>query len=193
MLVNKEIFDFEHTYVRLHENFVSYYANALCEALEIDPYRVNIAAFYHDHGKYKWPKDLFTKSKLDKADWQVIKRHPSDSIEVIFKTMPDRRNEFLRGDPSIADLILMHHEKPDGSGYYGIKDIPVEVAILSISDIFDACLSDRTYRKGMDIETSICNALVPFTGYLNAKGYDTRYIEKVLRKSAMKFKFEKVR
>lgn len=192
MLQSLEVFDFEHTYIRFHENFVSYYTNAICTAYELDPYRINIAAFYHDHGKYKWSKELFIKKELEPEDWNVIKKHPSDASDIIFRIMPDKRSEFLKGDPSIAELILMHHEKPDGSGYYRIKDIPVESVILSIADIFDACLSDRFYRKGMDEKKAIETALGPYSDYLNKKGYGAKTVKEILKKSALRFKFERV-
>lgn len=192
MLKNLRVFDFEHTYIRLHENFVSYYTNTICAALELDPYRINVAAFYHDHGKYKWPGELFTKKGLDPTDWKAIKKHPADASDVIFRVMPDKRSEFIKGDPSIAELILMHHEKPDGSGYYKMKDIPVESVVLSIADIFDACLSDRFYRKGMNEEKAIGIALSPYADYLNKKGYSAKTVEEILKKSAMRFKFERV-
>lgn len=192
MLQSLEAFDFEHTYIRLHENFVTYYTNAICLALELDPYRINIAAFYHDHGKYRWPRNLFTKKNLTPSDWKMIRRHPSDAADVIFRIMPDKRGEFIKGDPSIADLILLHHEKPDGKGYYGIRDIPVESAVLSIADIFDACLSDRFYRKGMSEKDAISAAMDPFREYLDRNGYGAETVEGVLRKSAMRFKFERV-
>ena len=192
MLLNLGIFDFEHTYIGLHENFVSYYTNAICLALELDPYRVNIAAFYHDHGKYLWPRELLTKKELSEKDWAIIKRHPATAADVIFRTMPDKRNEFIRGDPSVADLILMHHEKPDGSGYYRIKDLPVESVVLSVADIFEACMSDRIYRKGMKEEDALMCALTPFKDYLDRKGFSSKKLEEILRRSAMRFKIERV-
>lgn len=192
MLQRLEVFDFEHTYVRLHENFVSYYTCAICTALELDPYRINIAAFYHDHGKYKWPKELFTKAELTNKDWETIKRHPSDASDIIFRIMPDRRAEFIKGDPSVADLILLHHEKPDGSGYYGIRDIPIESIILSVADIFDACLSDRIYREGMNVESALKAAVEPYADYLDMRGYSSSLVRGILKKYALKFKFERV-
>ena len=50
----------------------------------------------------------------------------------------------------VADLILRHHEKWNGTGYpIGLKgeEIPIECRILSIVDAFDAMTNDRPFRK----------------------------------------------
>ena len=172
--------DFIHTYVRLHENLVAYYANVLCQAFEIDPQKAVFAAYFHDHGKYKWDNDLFVKQRLTVEDWNVIKKHPKDGVDVTLNLMSERKHFLLKGSPSIADMIYLHHEKPDGSGYYSVKDIPIEVVILEIADVFDACLSDRPYRPAMGKEESLNIAINPFVNYLACYGYNQDFIKKTL-------------
>ncbi|AEA33600.1 HD-GYP domain-containing protein [Hippea maritima] len=179
-------FDFMHTYVRLHGNLVAYYANTLCRAFGISPRKVVFAAYFHDYGKYKWDYDLFTKPELSEEDWEEIKKHPKESVEIVLKMMPERKDLLLEGSPSILDLIYLHHEKPDGSGYYGVKDIPVESAIISISDIFDSCVSDRPYRKTMSDNDAIEIALQLYGGYLDLHGYSSDVAREVLKKSVTK-------
>ncbi len=178
--------DFIHTYVRLHENLVAYYANVLCRTFEIDPQRVVFAAYFHDHGKYRWNSDLFVKPKLSEDDWSVIKKHPEDGVNVILDLMPERKSFLFEGSPSIADLIYLHHEKPDGSGYYGVKDIPIESAIISVSDIFDSCLSDRPYRKTMPEEQAVKLALEFYGDFLDSQGYSSYTAKKALENSIAK-------
>ena len=51
------------------------------------------------------------------------------------------------------DIPYCHHEKWDGSGYpRGLKgeEIPFAARIFAIIDVWDALVSDRPYRKGMD-------------------------------------------
>ncbi len=178
--------------VRIHEDMVAYYTHVLCLDLGINPEKATWAAMYHDHGKFLWDMDLFTLpfSKMTKEHWEIIRNHPRSAGEVIFTEMPLEKYRFLKGDPSIMDLIILHHEKPDGSGYYGVKDIPVEAAIISIADVFDACLSDRPYRDSMMVETALEQSLKPFRKYLKKEGYDPKEVERCLKKSAIKLQAE---
>src|SRR5437660_5516449 len=50
--------------------------------------------------------------------------------------------------------IRHHHERWDGTGYpdtLGGEMIPLQVRILSVSDVFDALTSDRPYRQAMSV------------------------------------------
>jgi HD-GYP domain-containing protein (c-di-GMP phosphodiesterase class II) len=56
--------------------------------------------------------------------------------------------ESLGVDP-VADWVLRHHERWDGSGYPGGlagDDIPLGARIIFVADAFDAMTSDRIYR-----------------------------------------------
>ena len=58
----------------------------------------------------------------------------------------------------ISDLILLHHEKWDGSGYpMGLSGeaIPIECRILALVDAFDAMTNDRPYRKALSFDDAI--------------------------------------
>ena len=50
----------------------------------------------------------------------------------------------------ISDICLYHHERVDGRGYSGKKDIPFYVQIISVCDVFDALVSDRIYQEGYE-------------------------------------------
>ncbi len=186
------ISDFTHTYVRLHENLVAYYVHILSGSLQIDPQKIAFAAIFHDHGKYTWKQDLFHKTNLTDEDWVTIKKHPEISVDIALKFIPERKAFILDGSPSIADIIYLHHEKPDGSGYYGIKDIPLEVAVLEVADVFDACLSDRPYRSAMEKEKALNIAVSPFIDYFVDKGYGQNFIETTLRKTFMQNTITKI-
>lgn len=181
----QEQFGLYNTYVRLHESLVAYYSSVLCQLYEIDPQKVGSAAIYHDHGKFLWDKSLMLKPFLSREDWRVIKRHPLDSIEIIRAYLPETAKRFSKGDPSVNDIIYLHHERPDGSGYYGIRDLPIEAVILSIADIFDSCLSDRPYRKAMSLDVAILEAFSPFEDFLIKKGYSPDAAKRVLAESVI--------
>ena len=86
---------------------------------------------------------LFKKGSLSKDEWEIMHQHAEKGYRIA------RSSTDLSG---IADLILKHHERWDGSGYpLGIsgEEIPAECRILSIVDAFDAMTNDQPYRKAM--------------------------------------------
>lgn len=96
----------------------------------------------HDIGKIAIDERILNKpSKLDDKEWEIIKTHPEIGYRII-STAPEYAE--------IAEDILSHHERYDGTGYpRGIKgkDIPLRVRIISIADAYDAMISERPYRK----------------------------------------------
>ena len=105
----------------------------------------------HDMGKIGIPHDILNKpGPLTDQEWIVMKQHPEIGYKIC---MP--LGETLG---SALDVIRYHHEKMDGSGYpYGLKDqeIPTVARIMAVADIYDALVTDRPYRKGMDRDKSI--------------------------------------
>ncbi len=103
---------------------------------------LNLLAQVHDLGKVGIPDDiLFKPGPLTDDEWEIMKQHPEKGYRIA-SSSPD-----LSG---IADLILKHHEKWDGSGYpLGVsgQDIPLECRILAVVDAFDAMTQDRPYAK----------------------------------------------
>lgn len=104
----------------------------------------------HDLGKVGIPDNiLFKKGSLTDQEWETMRLHPEKGYRIAI-TSPD-----LSG---IAELILKHHEKWDGSGYpLGLKgeEIPIECRILSIVDAYDAMTNDRPYQKARDAREAL--------------------------------------
>ena len=79
--------------------------------------------------------------------------------------MADYETTSLRGQKilnntffsDIADIVLYHHERIDGRGYYGLKgeDIPLESRIIAVADTFSALRTYRIYRPAKSIEETI--------------------------------------
>jgi len=155
----------------------------LMESAGADFRRTKIAACYHDAGKLLWPEELFHKPNklLGRKDWETIYSHPENGASMLEQTcLPDCSGQtglpttvrqagdgaFCSGNPSVVDLVFLHHEKPDGSGYYRVKDLPVEVGFLSICDVFEACMNDRLYRKAMPKNVAVQTAVSPWESFL---------------------------
>lgn len=106
---------------------------------------LRLFAKFHDIGKVGIPDNiLFKPGPLTTDEYKEMKRHS----EIGFK--------IAQGSPDLAkisDWILKHHEHWNGRGYpLGLKgeEIPLECRMLGIVDAYDAMVSDRPYRKGLD-------------------------------------------
>lgn len=101
-----------------------------------------LSALLHDIGKLFIPIDLLEKPiPISKEEHETIAKHPILGYDFIKNWVIDSR---------IKSCILLHHERCDGSGYpYGTKadKLPEFVKIMSIADVFDAMVSNRSYRN----------------------------------------------
>lgn len=104
-----------------------------------------VGAILHDLGKILVPQEVLNKpSKLTAEEFDIIKKHPKDGFDIL-------KDEFNLSAIS-RNIILMHHEKCDGSGYplNAHRDQIHELTkLVTICDVFDAMTADRPYRKGI--------------------------------------------
>ncbi|MDY6827018.1 MAG: diguanylate cyclase [Bacillota bacterium] len=111
---------------------------------------LSLVAQVHDLGKVGIPDSiLFKKGGLTDEEWAIMRQHPEKGYRIA-QTSPELTH--------VADLILRHHEKWDGTGYpLGLKGekIPVECRVLLIVDAYDAMTNDRPYRRAMSKEEAI--------------------------------------
>jgi response regulator RpfG family c-di-GMP phosphodiesterase len=96
----------------------------------------------HDIGKMGVPDQILRKTgPLTESEWDEMRRHPQLAHDLLSPIT------YLHG---ALDIPYCHHEHWDGSGYpRGLHgdQIPLAARIFSVVDIWDALLSDRTYRK----------------------------------------------
>lgn len=131
-----------------HSERVSKIAAAIAFAMEMDSEKINkieIAGLMHDIGKIGIDETILNKSEsLLEWEWEEIKKHPEAGWRILSSS-----KEFT----DMAQYILFHHERWDGTGYpEGLKgkQIPLEARIIAIADAYDAMTKDRPYRKAMD-------------------------------------------
>ncbi|MBN2514613.1 MAG: HD domain-containing protein [Deltaproteobacteria bacterium] len=134
-------------YTENHCYRVSIYVSKIARYLGMDPDQIDdlrSAALLHDLGKLEISRELLYKaSMLSDEEYSGIKKHVNKGVEMM---------DPLSGSLGrIIPIILAHHEKFDGSGYFKTegKNIPLEARILSLADVYDALVSDRPYRKAM--------------------------------------------
>ena len=108
-----------------------------------------LAASLHDLGKLAIPEEILRKpGPLDDAERLVLERHPQIGYRML---------ESLGVDP-LADLVLHHHERWDGTGYperLAGDAIPLGARIIFVADAFDAMTSDRVYRPRRSDEEAL--------------------------------------
>jgi len=111
---------------------------------------VRISAALHDIGKIAVPSEILTKpGRLSHLEMEMVRTHPQNAYDIL-KT--------IAFPYPIAQIILQHHERMDGSGYpQGLKDreILLEARILGIADVIEAMSSHRPYRPAMGIDAAI--------------------------------------
>ncbi len=129
-----------------HAAAVARYARALAadmNASEADQELVHTAGLLHDIGKFALPDRILKADVLSDDDWSVIKRHPQDGATLVGR---------LDGYGPVADAILYHHEKVDGSGYpAGLigSEIPLASRIIAVCSTYDTMTARETYRSPM--------------------------------------------
>jgi diguanylate cyclase (GGDEF)-like protein/putative nucleotidyltransferase with HDIG domain len=100
-----------------------------------------LAASLHDLGKLAVPEEILRKpGALTEPERIVLERHPQIGFRML---------ESLGVDP-VADWVLHHHERWDGSGYPdGLpgERIPLGARIIFVADAYDAMISERVYRR----------------------------------------------
>lgn len=155
LLNHKEISNNHLTEIKTHDNYTYVHSLNTCvialffgiqlsypKSRLID---LGVGALLHDIGKTKIPKEILNKSgKLTEEEFAIMKSHSILGYEMVEKLgyISERAKK----------VILEHHERIDGSGYpKGLdeKKISKFAKITAISDVYDAIISDRVYRKGV--------------------------------------------
>ena len=111
---------------------------------------IHMAAIIHDVGKINVPAEILSKpSRLMETELALIKVHSQAGYEIV------KEIEFPW---PIAEVILQHHERIDGSGYpqgFSGKDILIEAKILAVADVVEAMSSNRPYRPALGIDKAL--------------------------------------
>ncbi len=149
-------------------------ACAIAEEMGFAPEQVEViqvAGLLHDIGKLSLPQELLNKSgKLTDTEFQLIKTHSQTGYDIL------KSVEFPW---PIADIVIQHHERMNGSGYpSGIKEdeILIEARILGVADVVEAMNSYRPYRPPLGIDKAL-EQISRNSGIL----YDPRMVDACVR------------
>jgi diguanylate cyclase (GGDEF)-like protein/PAS domain S-box-containing protein len=110
-------------------------------------YILKSVGLLHDIGKIAIDENILNKpGKLSNDEWEEIKRHPEKGYRIL-STVNDMSE--------MAEYVLAHHERWDGTGYpKGLRgeEIPYVSRIIAIADAYDAMTSERSYRNALPKE-----------------------------------------
>lgn len=137
----------------IHNYRVSIYAVRLAEKLGLarqDIQRLIKGAFLHDVGKLGIRDNILLKpGRLDETEFEEMKTHVQHGMDIV------ARSSWLQ---DAEEVVGQHHQKFDGTGYYGGKqgkDIPLNARIFAIADVFDALTSKRPYKEPMSFDKAM--------------------------------------
>jgi len=140
-------------YTAGHQQRVTQLASALAQEMglsEKEVEGVKMASLIHDIGKISIPAELLSKpGKLTEIEFCLVKTHAQAGYEIL---------KDIEFSWPIAQIVLQHHERLDGSGYpFGLKDkkILLEAKIIGVADVVEAMASHRPYRPALGIEKAL--------------------------------------
>ncbi|QTA88427.1 PAS domain-containing protein [Desulfonema magnum] len=140
-------------YTAGHQRHVADLACAIAEEMGLSPERIEgirMAGIVHDLGKIRVPASILSKpARLTEHEFGIIKDHPQVAYDILKK---------IDFPWPVAQMVLQHHEKIDGSGYprgLSDKEILLEAKILTVADVVEAIASHRPYRPALGIEKAL--------------------------------------
>lgn len=140
-------------YTSGHQKRVAQLAADIAEEMKLDSDRVEsikVAAQVHDIGKINLPESILTRpGKLSEIEYDMIKTHSQLGHDMISR---------VKFPWPIAEFVLQHHERINGSGYpNGLKgnEIYLEAKILGVADVVEAMFSHRPYRPALGINKAL--------------------------------------
>jgi len=140
-------------YTAGHQNRVTELALAIAREMKLDPIKVeglHIAGLVHDIGKLSIPSEILSKpGRLTSLEFSLIQIHPEAGYDIL---------KGIEFPWPVADIVLQHHEKIDGSGYpHGLKGeaILLESRILSVADVVEAMSTHRPYRPALGLSAAL--------------------------------------
>ena len=142
---------------------------------------IRMAGALHDIGKIAIPSEILSKpGRLNGTEFELIKNHPKVGYDIL---------KSIKFPWPVAQIVLQHHERMDGSGYpqaLSGEDILSEARILGVADVVEAMASHRPYRAALGIDKALEEISIN-----RGKLYDVEVVNgclKVFKDKGFKFK-----
>lgn len=144
-----------------HTKRVVYFTTCIAKYMDLtaeEQERIRLGAVLHDVGKIGIEDKILKKqAPLDDEEWKVMQKHPDIGFDIMSR---------VEGLKDVIGGMRYHHERWDGKGYpFGLRgeEIPLLARIISVADTYDAMVSTRPYRKGIDPKDAY-NEIVKYRG-----------------------------
>ncbi len=147
--------------LKTHDDYTYMHSMAVCALMvslgrqlgmdETSAREIGLAGMLHDMGKAMMPLEVLNKpAKLTDGEYAIMKTHPQHGYELLLEG---------KGASEVAlDVVLHHHERPDGRGYpHGLsgESLSRVARMGAVCDVYDAITSNRPYKSGWDPAESI--------------------------------------
>jgi len=161
-------------YTSGHQMRVAELTRAIAETIGLSEDQIEgvyVAASIHDIGKISLPAEILSKPiQLSEIEISLIQAHAQAGYDIL---------KGLDFPWPIADIIIQHHERMDGSGYpRGLSRdrISIEARIIGVADVVETMSSHRPYRPSMGIEKAL-EEITRNSGIL----YDSQVVDACLK------------
>jgi putative two-component system response regulator len=140
-------------YTAGHQRRVAQLAIAIAKEMHLPEEQIEgiqLAGVVHDVGKIRIPAEILSKpGRLTPLEFELIKQHSQSGYEIL---------KSIDFPWPIAQIVLQHHERLDGSGYpQALKSdqILLEAKIIAVADVVESMTSHRPYRPGLGIDAAL--------------------------------------
>ena len=140
-------------YTAGHQQRVAELATAIAKEMGLPDdqiYGIRMGGVIHDLGKISIPAEILSKpGSITEIEFNLIKTHPKVGYDIL---------KAIEFPWPIAQMVLPHHERMDGSGYpSGLSGeaIILEARILGVADVVEAMASHRPYRPARGIDKAL--------------------------------------
>jgi putative nucleotidyltransferase with HDIG domain len=140
-------------YTSGHQHRVAELAQAIAEEIGLpdnDIEGIYMAASIHDIGKISLPAEILSKPvKLTEIERKMIQAHSNVGYNIL---------KGIDFPWPIAQIVLQHHERMNGSGYphgLGGNEVLIESRIVGAADVVETMASHRPYRPAMGLDKAL--------------------------------------
>jgi HD-GYP domain-containing protein (c-di-GMP phosphodiesterase class II) len=140
-------------YTAGHQRRMTNLARTIATEMGLPPEKIEglrMAGVIHDIGKITLPVEILSKpAKLSDIEFSLIREHARLGYDIL---------KDVESPWPLAEIVLQHHERMDGSGYpRGLKgeEILIEARIIAVADVVEAMASHRPYRPALGIDAAL--------------------------------------